>query len=160
VFTLSPVSAARSLKDRPSISWAIKRTVARPATVQRRFELVQQDPRAYAASGLAVRRGQQILEAHRLPVDLPRRLTCRAVVSSGPESVDDAIPGDADQPRTNLLNRAHHPRRLDQFEQHVLQDVLRVREVAHPPLNKALKANGLARDDLRDVPVLFEGVRQ
>ena len=79
-------------------------------------------------------------------------------MSLRPESVDDAIPGDADQPRADLLNRAHHPGRLDQFEEHVLQDVLRVRDVAHAASNEALQANRLARDDLRDVPVLFEGV--
>ena len=74
------------------------------------------------------------------------------------ESVDDAIPGDADQPRADLLNRAHYSGRFDQFEEDVLQDVLRVRDVAHTALNEALQANGLARDDIRDVPVLFEGV--
>jgi hypothetical protein len=79
-------------------------------------------------------------------------------VASRTESVDDAIPGHTDQPRTDLLNRAHHPGRLDQFEEHVLQNVFRVRDVAHPSSNEALQANGLARHHFRDVPILFEGV--
>ena len=75
-----------------------------------------------------------------------------------PKSVDDAIPGNPDQPRADLLNRTHQPGGLDQLEKHVLQDVLGVRDVTHPALDEALQPAGLAGDDLRDVSVLFNGV--
>jgi len=40
-----------------------------------------------------------------------------------------------------------------------LEDVLCVRDVADAASDEALQANRLARDNLRDVPVLLQGVK-
>jgi len=136
-------------KDEPLLGWQL---------VQRRLELVQQHPPRVRRIGPGIRRGEQILEEERRSVGLTRRFTSRAVLPLRSESVDDAISGDADQPCADLLDRAHHPHRLDQFEEHVLEDVLCVRDVADAASDEALQANRLARDDLRDVPVLFQRV--
>ena len=76
-----------------------------------------------------------------------------------PESVDDAVPGNPDQPRADLLNRTHRPGRLDQFEEHILENVLRVRDVTHPAFDETLQPTGLAGNDLRNVSVLFNASR-
>ena len=67
------------------------------------------------------------------------------------------MPCDAEEPGANLLDRLQHPRRLHQLREHLLQDVFGVGDIGDAPADKSPESPGLARYDLRDVPVLLEG---
>jgi hypothetical protein len=115
-------------------------------------------PRAYGGFRSAVGRGQRILEDRRLSVDRPAgslvERSCRRTRKRSMSRFRATRLSHALICSIGCITRIG----LDQFEKDVLQDILRVRDVSHPPFNEAPQTTELARDDLREVPVLFEDV--
>ncbi len=106
----------------------------RPAPGRARAADLPATPRVVVAGDQPVARGLRLLLA---------------------EQVGDAIAGDAKQPGAYLLNGLDQARRLHQFVENFLEDVVGVARVGHPLANEATQAGALFLERRGDRTVLF-----
>ena len=78
----------------------------------------------------------------------------RAFPALFPEAIRDPIASDAKEPCCQLLNWFQEAIRLNQFVEHVLQDVFRIFAVGYTLSNEAAQSTTLKRDCLRDSLIL------
>jgi hypothetical protein len=69
------------------------------------------------------------------------------------KSIDDAIPRDAKQPRSELLNWLHQPVGFDKFREDVLQNVFYILVIADALAEKIAEARLFLPECLSDSPV-------
>ena len=72
-----------------------------------------------------------------------------------PEQVDDAMAGDAKQPRADLLQGLHESVGLDQFVKDFLEDVLGIARIGDALANELAQPSLFAHHRFRDAPILL-----
>ena len=71
------------------------------------------------------------------------------------EKVRDAVARDAKEPAGHVLDRHQQAIGFYQFVEDVLQDVLGVGGIGHPPADEIAQPGSLFRDDLGDLAILL-----